>query len=62
LVEEKTLPFLPNSGAAFVVIHPKYNLFRSSWHGRAPINVDPEKPRFSLLNAYYATPVTEAVY
>jgi len=62
LVEEKTMPFLPNSGAAFVVIHPKHNLLRTSWHGRAAIKADPDKPRFSLLNAYYAKPVTEAVY
>ena len=62
LVEEKTLPFLPNTGMAFVVIHPRYNLLRTSWHGRGPIETPPEKPRFSLLNAYYAKPVTEAVY
>jgi hypothetical protein len=62
LVEEKTMPFLPNSGGAFVVIHPKHSLLRASWHGRGPIKADPEKPRFSLLNAYYAQPVTEAVY
>jgi hypothetical protein len=62
LVEEKTAPFLPNTGLAFVVIHPRYNLLRSSWHGRSAIVAPPEKPRFSLLNAYYAKPVTEAVY
>ena len=62
LVEEKTLPFLPNSGLAFVVIHPKYNLLRTSWHGRSAIHASPDKPRFSLLNAYYAKPVSEVVY
>jgi len=62
LVEEKTVPFLPNTGMAFVVIHPRYNLFKTSWHGRGPIQTAPEKPRFSLLNTYYAQPVTEAVY
>ena len=62
LVEDKTMPFLPNSGCAFVVIHPRHNLLRSSWHGRDAIPAAPEKPRFSILNAYYAKPVTEAVY
>ncbi len=37
LVEEKTVPFLPNTGMAFVVIHPRYNLLKTSWHGRGPI-------------------------
>jgi hypothetical protein len=63
LVEEKTVPFLPNTtGMAFVVIHPRFKLIRSSWRGRGLIETTPEKPRFSLLNAYYAKPVTEAVY
>ena len=62
LVEEKTAPFLPNTGLAFVVIHPRHNLLKTSWHGRDTIQTAPEKPRFSLLNAYYAKPVTEAVY
>ena len=62
LVEDKTLPFLPNTGCAFVVIHPRHNLLKTSWHGRDTIEAAPEKPRFSILNAYYAKPVTEAVY
>ena len=37
LVKDKTVPFLPNSGYAFVVIHPAYSLLRSSWHGREAI-------------------------
>jgi hypothetical protein len=49
------VPFLPNTGTAFVVIHPRYNLLKTSWHGRGPIETPPEKPRFSLLNAYYAS-------
>ena len=45
LVKDKTVPFLPNSGYAFVVIHPAYSLLRSSWHGREAITVPIEKPR-----------------
>ncbi len=62
LVEDKTLPFLPNSGLAFVVIHPRHNLFRTSWHGRGAIALDNAKPRFSILNTYYALPVKRAIY
>ncbi len=62
LVEDKTLPFLPNSGLAFVVIHPRHNLLRTSWHGRDSIAVDNAKPRFSILNTYYAQPVKRAIY
>ena len=56
LVKDKTLPFLPNSGYAFVVIHPAYSLFKSSWHGRQAISVPVEKPRLSILNTYYREP------
>jgi len=56
LVKDKTLPFLPNSGYAFVVIHPAYSLLRSSWHGREAISVPIEKPRLSILNTYYRGP------
>lgn len=62
LTVDKTVPFLPNTGLAFVVIHPKHNLFRTSWHARDTIHVGNEKPRHSILNAYYAKPVTEAAY
>jgi hypothetical protein len=57
LVKDKTLPFLPNSGYAFVVIHPAYSLLKSSWHGREAISVPVEKPRLSILNTYYREPV-----
>ncbi len=53
LVKDKTLPFLPNSGYAFVVIHPAYSLLKSSWHGREAISVPVERPRLSILNTYY---------
>lgn len=56
LVKDKTLPFLPNSGYAFVVIHPAYSLLKSSWHGREAISVPVEKPRLSILNTYYRKP------
>ena len=56
LVKDKTLPFLPNTGYAFVVIHPAYSLLRSSWHGREAISVPVEKPRLSILNTYYREP------
>jgi hypothetical protein len=56
LVKDKTVPFLPNSGYAFVVIHPAYSLLRSSWHGREAINVPVERPRLSILNTYYRDP------
>jgi hypothetical protein len=56
LVKDKTVPFLPNSGYAFVVIHPAYSLLRSSWHGREAISVPVEKPRLSILNTYYREP------
>lgn len=62
LTVDKTVPFMPNTGLAFVVIHPKYNPFRTSWHGRDAIAVPPDKKRFSILNTYYAEPVTKAVY
>jgi hypothetical protein len=56
LVKDKTLPFLPNSGYAFVVIHPAYSLLRSSWHGREAISVPVNRPRLSILNTYYREP------
>jgi hypothetical protein len=56
LVKDKTVPFLPNSGYAFVVIHPAYSLLKSSWHGREAISVPVEKPRLSILNTYYREP------
>jgi hypothetical protein len=56
LVKDKTVPFLPNSGYAFVVIHPAFSLLRSSWHGREAITVPVEKPRLSILNTYYRDP------
>jgi hypothetical protein len=57
LVKEKTVPFLPNTGYAFVVIHPAYSLFKTSWHGREAISVPVDKPRLSILNTYYREPV-----
>ena len=59
LVKDKTVPFLPNSGYAFVVIHPAFSLLRSSWHGREAISVPVEKPRLSILNTYYRDPAPE---
>jgi hypothetical protein len=53
------VPFLPNSGYAFVVIHPAYSLLRSSWHGREAITVPVERPRLSILNTYYRDPAPE---
>ena len=59
LVKDKTVPFLPNSGYAFVVIHPAYSLLRASWHGREAISVPVEKPRLTILNTYYREPAPE---
>jgi hypothetical protein len=59
LVKDKTVPFLPNSGYAFVVIHPAYSLMKSSWHGREAITVPVERPRLSILNTYYREPALE---
>jgi hypothetical protein len=59
LVKDKTLPFLPNTGYAFVVIHPAYSLLKSSWHGREAISVPVEKPRLSILNTYYRDPAPQ---
>jgi hypothetical protein len=61
LVKEKRVPFLPNSGYAFVVISPAHSLLHASWHGRAAISVDNAKPRKMILNAYYAKPPQEEV-
>jgi len=60
LAKEKTVPFLPNTGYAFVVIHPAYSFLRSSWHGREAISVPVERPRLSLLNTYYREPVSRS--
>ena len=59
LAKDKTLPFLPNTGYAFVVIHPAYSLLSSSWHGRGAISVPVEKPRLSILNTYYRDPAPQ---
>jgi hypothetical protein len=59
LAKARTMPFLPNSGYAFVVIHPAYSLLRASWHGREAISVPVEKPRLSILNTYYREPAPE---
>jgi hypothetical protein len=56
LVKEKTAPFLPNTGFAFVVIHPAHNLLHTSWHGRETISLVNEKPRMTIVNTYYAKP------
>lgn len=56
LVKEKTAPFVPNTGFAFVVIHPTHSLLHTSWHGRDTISVPDGKPRMSILNTYYAKP------
>ncbi len=56
LVKEKTAPFLPNTGFAFVVIHPAHSLLHTSWHGRDTISLDNAKPRMTILNTYYAKP------
>ena len=56
LIKEKTLPFLPNTGYAFVVIHPAYSFLKASWHGREAITVPVDKPRLSILNTYYREP------
>jgi hypothetical protein len=59
LAKAQTLPFLPNTGYAFVVIHPAYSLLKASWHGREAISVPIEKPRLSILNTYYREPASE---
>ena len=56
LVKVKTAPFVPNTGFAFVVIHPAHNLLHTSWHGRDTISLDNAKPRMTILNTYYAKP------
>jgi hypothetical protein len=56
LVKAQTFPFLPNTGYAFVVIHPAYSLLKTSWHGREAISVPVERPRLSILNTYYREP------
>jgi hypothetical protein len=47
----KTIPFLPNSGYAFVVLKAYHSLTKMSWHGRPPIKTD--QPRMSILNTFY---------
>ena len=59
LVKDKTFAFLPNSGAAFVVIHPAHSLLHASWHGRETISLKSDKPRMTLLNTWYAKPPNE---
>ena len=56
LVKVKTADFLPNTGFAFVVIHPAHNLLHTSWHGRDTIALDNSKPRMTVLNTFYAKP------
>jgi len=56
LVKVKTAAFVPNTGFAFVVIHPAHSLLHTSWHGRETISIDNSKPRMTILNTYYAKP------
>ena len=49
----KTIPFLPNTGYAFVVLKAYHSLRRMSWHGRPPIKSD--KLRVSILNTFYTS-------
>jgi hypothetical protein len=60
LVKAKTFPFLPNTGYAFVVIHPAYSLLKTSWHGRETITTPVDKPRLTILNTYYREPANVA--
>jgi len=56
LVKVKTAAFVPNTGFAFVVIHPAHSLLHTSWHGRETISLDNSEPRMTILNTYYAKP------
>ena len=56
LVKVKTADFLPNTGFAFVVIHPAHSLLHTSWHGRETIALNNAKPRMTILNTFYARP------
>jgi hypothetical protein len=56
LVKVKTAPFTPNTGFAFVVIHPAHSLMHTSWHGRDAISIDNSRPRMTIVNTYYAKP------
>ncbi|SRR5579871_584885 len=47
----KTVPFLPNTGYAFVVLKAYHSLRGMSWHGRPPIKTDQQ--RISILNTFY---------
>jgi hypothetical protein len=47
----KTIPFLPNTGYAFVVLKAYHSLKGMSWHGRPPIKTD--QLRLSILNTFY---------
>ncbi len=59
LVKAKTADFLPNTGFAFVVIHPAHSLLHTSWHGRDTISINNLKPRMTILNTYYSKPPNE---
>ena len=48
----KAIPFLPNTGYAFVVLKANHSLSKMSWHGRPAIETD--RPRISILNTFYA--------
>lgn len=50
----KTFPFLPNVGYAFVVLKPGHSVLKTSWHGRPAIRTEPDRPRVSILNTFYA--------
>ena len=47
----KAIPFLPNTGYAFVVLKANHSLTNMSWHGRPRIKTD--QPRISILNTFY---------
>ena len=47
----KAIPFLPNTGYAFVVLKANHSLTNMSWHGRPRIKTD--QPRVSILNTFY---------
>ena len=47
----RTIPFLPNTGYAFVVLKAYHSLTGMSWHGRPAIKTDQQ--RISILNTFY---------
>jgi hypothetical protein len=51
----KTMPFLPNTGYAFVVLKAYHSLTRMSWHGRPKIAAGADEPRMSIFNTWYDT-------